>query len=430
MEEDLLMEGQTKKETQVAPALISVHPLDKCIALAVGSELRVYNLEEDCPVSLSDDIGDPSHTDTIRVICFGANGRLFASAGDDKLVKIWKTDSWTYIANVYSEKRVSTVAISHDGLFVTFADKFGVVWIYGLEDCQSKSAAHKKAVTLLSHYCSIITSLKISPDGQFIASADRDFKIRITVFPKEPMIGAHEIQSFCLGHADFVSCLAFICPMDYQGSLLLSGGGDATVKLWDHVSGCLIDSCYLGKTAGLHESNEKMEYPAVTDIQANPDGSLIAVSVQGLHGVIFLRCDVAARILFIAKIVLLEESFVPTSLGLGSSAKLLWMAMGASNVPTLGVSHMVWLRALSGLDKVFSDAPDICPFILDDRDVPCGTKLLLKLQGSVDVAKQEEALVAISTAVNVAMKNLLTKKQYSFDTLEMRKRDRNDRKMK
>lgn len=68
-----------------------------------------------------------------------------------------------------------------------------------------------------------------SPDGRFIVSADRDSKIRVmlqhhfnklklplinfvsdviwflckvSVVPKDPLKGAHEIQSFCLGHSE------------------------------------------------------------------------------------------------------------------------------------------------------------------------------------------------------------------------------------
>ena len=52
-----------------------------------------------------------------------------------------------------SEKRVTAVAISHDDSYVCYADKFGVVWVVELD------GIHKKGVPLLSHYCSIITSL-------------------------------------------------------------------------------------------------------------------------------------------------------------------------------------------------------------------------------------------------------------------------------
>lgn len=41
-----------------------------------------------------DDSSGPFHKDSIRAIHYGANGKLFVSAGDDKLIKIWCTESW------------------------------------------------------------------------------------------------------------------------------------------------------------------------------------------------------------------------------------------------------------------------------------------------------------------------------------------------
>ncbi|XP_028118070.1 uncharacterized protein LOC114315657 [Camellia sinensis] len=49
---------------------------------------------------------------------------------------------------------------------------------------------------------------EFSPDGRFIISADWDFKIRVTLFPKKTLDGAHEIQSFCLGHSKFAQALS------------------------------------------------------------------------------------------------------------------------------------------------------------------------------------------------------------------------------
>lgn len=55
-----------------------------------------------CSVSLADDSEGPLHKDSIRAICFDREGKLFASAGDDKLVKIWATGSeWRCISTVY-----------------------------------------------------------------------------------------------------------------------------------------------------------------------------------------------------------------------------------------------------------------------------------------------------------------------------------------
>ncbi|GAB2215305.1 hypothetical protein Droror1_Dr00019688 [Drosera rotundifolia] len=87
---------------------------------------------------------------------------------------------------------------------------------------------------------------EFSPDGHYIVSADRDSKIRVTVFPKNHLAGAHEIQSFCLGHSEYVSCLVFVQSSDQCQSYLLSGSGDSTVRLWDFSSGSLLCTCNVG----------------------------------------------------------------------------------------------------------------------------------------------------------------------------------------
>lgn len=51
-------------------------------------------------VALVDDSGGSLHKDSIRAIRYGASGKLFVSAGDDKLVKIWSTESWRCISTV------------------------------------------------------------------------------------------------------------------------------------------------------------------------------------------------------------------------------------------------------------------------------------------------------------------------------------------
>lgn len=44
MEETPVEEGDTNKDVEVAPALIAVHPTEKSVAVAVGSDLRVFDL--------------------------------------------------------------------------------------------------------------------------------------------------------------------------------------------------------------------------------------------------------------------------------------------------------------------------------------------------------------------------------------------------
>lgn len=55
---------------------------------------------------------------------------------------------------------MTAVAIRRDGMFVCFADKFGVVWTLDLDGFDKNQVlVGKKASPILGHYCSIITSL-------------------------------------------------------------------------------------------------------------------------------------------------------------------------------------------------------------------------------------------------------------------------------
>ncbi|KAG8044319.1 hypothetical protein GUJ93_ZPchr0139g33503 [Zizania palustris] len=139
--------------------------------------------------------------------------------------------------------------------------------------------------------------MKFSPDGRFIATADRDFKIRVTLFPKNPLRGAHEIQSFCLGHTEFVSCIAFTCLHKVRAFFYLEAVIQLWVRLWDYINGCILDTCQIQDKVGeLLEPNETEDSNlAIADICPTNDGSLVAVAIQSLNGVMLLACDFIAK---------------------------------------------------------------------------------------------------------------------------------------
>lgn len=418
-------ERESNSPTEVAPALIAVHPFDESVAVAVGPEIRVFDLGKNSSVSSADDSKE-MHKDSIRAMRFSERGKLLVSAGDDKLVKIWSAASWKCLGTVNSEKRVSAVAVSKDELYVCFADKFGVVWVVEIAGiAENQALSNSKAVAVFAHYCSIITSLEFSPDGRFIVSADRDFKIRVSVFPNNPLNGVHEIQSFCLGHSEFVSCLTFVHNSAFPEGFLVSGSGDSTVCLWDVTSGSLLCKSEVGREADLSEEC----HPAVTDLCATSDGSLVAVAIQSLQGILLLSCDLSARVLSVLKMIPIPgETFIPTNLGMSSSGDLLWMVTGASNLPHSKATSLARVRVMSGFKKPASNEADLKPQVLEDREIPGGEQLLEKLQGSISA--ESGILSAAADAVNTAMSNLLRKKQYSHEKREFRKKTRNDKKFK
>ncbi|KAK0754212.1 hypothetical protein B0T18DRAFT_424635 [Schizothecium vesticola] len=88
--------------------------------------------------------------------------------------------------------------------------------------------------TLLLGHVSMLTAVLVATHPtthrDYILTADRDEHIRVSRGPAQ----AHVIETFCLGHEDFVSRL---CVPAAQPALLLSGGGDDDVLVWDWLGG-------------------------------------------------------------------------------------------------------------------------------------------------------------------------------------------------
>lgn len=64
----------------------------------------------------------------------------------------------------------------------------------------------------------------------YILTSDRDEHIRVS----RGLPQAHIVEGYCLGHTEFVSKL---CVPHWQPQLLVSGGGDNYLVLWDWISG-------------------------------------------------------------------------------------------------------------------------------------------------------------------------------------------------
>jgi tRNA (guanine-N(7)-)-methyltransferase subunit TRM82 len=93
---------------------------------------------------------------------------------------------------------------------------------------------------LLLGHVSMLTDLAlVSLEGRnYILTADRDEHIRVS----RGIPQAHIIEGFCLGHTEFISRLCI--PKD-RADVLISGGGDDELYVWDWVKGVLISKADL-----------------------------------------------------------------------------------------------------------------------------------------------------------------------------------------
>ncbi|RKP07682.1 hypothetical protein THASP1DRAFT_9267, partial [Thamnocephalis sphaerospora] len=77
-------------------------------------------------------------------------------------------------------------------------------------------------------HVSMITDMAISPDDRYLLTSDRDEKVRVT-----RLANTDSAYAFCLGHTQFVSTLHI---PSFAGHLLLSGGGDGYLMVWDYAN--------------------------------------------------------------------------------------------------------------------------------------------------------------------------------------------------
>ncbi|KAH0624803.1 hypothetical protein JD844_032626 [Phrynosoma platyrhinos] len=126
----------------------------------------------------------------------------------------------------------------------------------------------------------------LSPDDQYIITADRDEKIRVSL-TKAP----HNIVSFCLGHREFVSRI-FVIP-NYP-DLLLSASGDCTLRLWEYKSGKEVYCCHLNSLDTREATRNEKKY-TVARITYSCEKSCIAVLYDCIPTVSIFQFDADAQ---------------------------------------------------------------------------------------------------------------------------------------
>lgn len=120
-------------------------------------------------------------------------------------------------------------------LFV--ADKTGDCFTY---ECLGEDAS-APSKWILAHF-SMVLDILPTPLDDFILTCDRDEKIRCTQFPKSNLI-----ESYCLGHTEYVAAIALLPTQSDE--LLVSVSGDKTLRIWKYITGTQLVSVPLPAAA-------------------------------------------------------------------------------------------------------------------------------------------------------------------------------------
>ncbi|CAH7683182.1 WD40-repeat-containing domain protein [Phakopsora pachyrhizi] len=251
------MEDNSVGTNLMVPCQRITTTIDKnLIITSSGNLIRVLELSNgrlvSCEISDGSDRSSDSHTGLIRSLlvienrCGGTDPQLLVSTGEDKLLKIWKLPTLSLISSRELVKRPTSIAISPDGKSIVIADKSGDFYDLPI-DCPSDTEfladpdqeevsdeSLSKTLKPIAGHVSVITSIALIPPGRsdsLLVTADRDEHVRLSNYPN-----SWSIYGYLLGHSRFVSALLWVDCEGIDGGVLLSGGGDDEVYVWDHLA--------------------------------------------------------------------------------------------------------------------------------------------------------------------------------------------------
>ncbi|KAM6439478.1 tRNA (guanine-N(7)-)-methyltransferase non-catalytic subunit WDR4 [Rhynochetos jubatus] len=219
-------------------------------------------------------------SDDILAFAFSPSGDYFALTDDSKRLILFHTKpSWECVSIRCVTRRCTSLIITAAEDKILVADKSGDVYSYSITEPQAEGKLE------LGHL-SLLLDVALSPDDQYILTADRDEKIRVSL-AKAP----YSIVSFCLGHREFVSKLLVI--PNYP-DLLLSASGDSTLRLWEYKSGEEVYCCHLSSIGGSEATKTDQKY-TVSRITYCCEGGYVAVLCDCLPTVYIFQLDAVAQ---------------------------------------------------------------------------------------------------------------------------------------
>ncbi|XP_061546461.1 LOW QUALITY PROTEIN: tRNA (guanine-N(7)-)-methyltransferase non-catalytic subunit wdr4 [Phycodurus eques] len=212
-------------------------------------------------------------SDIILAFTISPSGKVAALTDDSKrLVLFERQHCWQCVSTRWLARRGTSLAFTRGEDEVLVADKSGDVYSFSV-------LQPEKEGELKMGHLSMVLALTMSLDGKYIITADRDEKIRVS-----HLCSPYNIQSFCLGHKEFVSSL--LVPSGDR-HWLLSGSGDGTMKLWEYKTGRRLQSYDLKDLDETHVSKLENERVTVCHITGSPDGRHVAVQCDGVSTIRF-----------------------------------------------------------------------------------------------------------------------------------------------
>ncbi|MCS6864278.1 MAG: WD40 repeat domain-containing protein [Gemmataceae bacterium] len=218
----------TKKGTDVLGVTdVAFHPTDpKRIFSSAGNQIHSWDATTGKKLQTVLNIGKTDRP--IKSIAFSTDGKKLAVGADDGILRVIESDSGKEIYTSPSRNaRIEQVAFSPNGKLVVVGDSTGQIAVYVPE-----GAGNKLAMSIQGSDIPEVLGVAYSADNASVFSCGRDGKARLTAGPTPDGGNAPntstKIREF-IGHSGAVTSLAVTA----DSSLLVTGGEDKTVRVWD-----------------------------------------------------------------------------------------------------------------------------------------------------------------------------------------------------
>jgi WD40 repeat protein len=257
--------------------------------------IKLWGVSRAHPVGVSLRATLEEHTAPVWCLAFSPRGRMLASGGLDRLVRLWDPQNARHLGKLYTHgQAVTAVAFAPDGRALVAGSFEGALKRWQAKE--TDGSVVKPLATFPSAPKSV-TTVAISPDGKLLATAGKDKTITLRSLQSHHIVRQLAGNPFVVYYVDFSPDGETMAAAMYfrgiqlwnvktgekrklleghtrgtqrvafspDGRRLASAGGDNRVKLWDVSTGKL-----------LHTMSD--QDVGTTGITFSPDGRWLATS--------------------------------------------------------------------------------------------------------------------------------------------------------